>query len=220
VLVALWRVPLALVGASIANWEAMGVFTVTLAMGLSVLWLLGDWLARRRVWTALLASLCTMAAVVALSYQTHYERAWRSDFPILIACGVSGLALVGAFAMAGFSCRRTYTTVRLLSWLALWTWVVFAALALVGISIQALMINPLLLPAMLLMGLLMSLFGAGGLFLLVLPFLILSFRCPFYRERLEGALRLRQPSGHSPEDGPTGESPFAGPVGDPSAAEE
>jgi len=67
-----WRVPLAIVGMSPGDWESLGIFFLTIAIGLSIVWLLGDWLARRPIRWRMASALGVMLVVIAVSYPLHF----------------------------------------------------------------------------------------------------------------------------------------------------
>lgn len=177
------------------------------AFGLTVVLLLGAPLAR--CWRALgiVLTALSFAAVSLLAFITNplWERVLELSF-LVIFWLLSGMVFAGALSLTGWMCRRRFSAVRVLLRLpfCLWGMWLVAGSLLAGV---------------------VTLVSGGGFdwrgfavgsvvlalvsFGVILPFLILSFACPFYRERLKDLLRLPTTDASPPPASPvtTPESP-------------
>jgi uncharacterized membrane protein len=199
----------ALLGAGLANtFDAQnndGVSNViqaglAAAFGLAAIWLVGAGLVQRRRATAILLTTLAFAVVGVLTFVVGPagEQVWDLSrweplalflyLPMFWLTG--GLVYAGALNLVGCTCRKRLDRVRLSVWLPCFLWVLWlvAGSALGGA---------------------VTLMSGGGFnwfafvigssaiallsFAVVLPFLVLSFACPFYRERLKSLLRLTPP---------------------------
>jgi hypothetical protein len=174
------------------------------ALGLGAVWLLGAGLARRCqvvsvVLMVLAFSAVGLAAFVVspVSEQLWDLRRWEPAliWYLLLFWIVGGVAFAGALNLTGWICRMRFGRLRVSLWLPLWLWVMWLlAGALLGGVVTMVSghhfewVGLLLGPAVL----------ALVSFVLVLPFLILSFTCVFYYERLRDLLRLPAESGPPP----------------------
>lgn len=191
--VACWRIPPALLGVGEENLEPFAIFFLTLAMDLAVLWLLGDWLARRRWWLRLPAAIGLVVLVHFLSCLGHFDYPWSSGLNSLMMTGVGGLVVAVALALTGVSCRGIYGPVRVPLWSILWISLVMGGV-LFGFACVMLLWNgnggdswvEILLSVLVgsqMAGLLLD--------VVCLPFVILAVKCPLYRERLCNCLQLQ-----------------------------
>ena len=166
------------------------------AFGLAAIWLLGTALARCRRAPAIVLLALAFAAVslLALAVSPAWElvRDLRGDQPatpfyLLIFWIACGLVYAGALSLTGWMCRNRFGGLRVSLRLLFCLWVMWLVAGGLLMGIVAL--------------------GSGGGFEwlgflavtvaislvsygLILPFLILSFACAFYRERLKHLLRL------------------------------
>ena len=179
----------------------------------TVVWLVSPWLARRRLAVAFVLvpafamSVGLMAEFVfyqfmyvdpleALPYYVYGMFVSQDNYFIAV------FAMLLALTLSAFCCRRTYRPRRFLVWLAFWLLVAVAA----GITGDAVWMlsehGRLNVPLSLLPRLgLVSLCMAGVLYLFNLPFMILVFRCPMYRDRFHKLLRLPEESHHGDAGG-------------------
>ncbi len=160
-----------------------------LAIGVAAVWLLSarlGWKHRGLVFLAILGSLLAFGTLNCWAMTDWSEESLQAlQMEILLA--LSALVLAVAVSLAGWCCRRRYRPLGLLGWLILWlvtAWTVvtlpFAVVVLVA-SQGAVAWNEV----------------AGGIlaaalvcFAVLMPFFILSFASPLYRERLRGLLHL------------------------------
>jgi hypothetical protein len=131
-------------------------------------------------------------------------------FGTAITFGVSTLIILLAFVFAGCCCRKRYSGLRFMLWLAVWTAGICMIIALgyFGIAMIVLSIMGKGLPSGLLSALLQvlpaSLLLGGCLYVIVLPFMILAMRSCFFRERFYACMRLKSMVS---EDSTTGTEP-------------
>ena len=170
----------------------------------TVVWLVSPWLARRRLAVAfvLVPAFAVSVGFVAefALYQFMYVN--RLEFPRYFYGMLSQdtylvaiFAMLLAFTLSALCCRRTYRPRRFVLWLAFWLFVSVV----VGMTGDAVWIFYKLgrldiLPSRLPLVGLMSLCMAGALYLFNLPFMVLVFRCPLYRDRFHRLLRLPEES--------------------------
>jgi hypothetical protein len=186
---AFWRMPLMLFSGSKSadgNMEILGFFVVSLVMGWSAVWLLGHWLSvRSRILTLVLIA-AVMAAVVACSYFSHSEDATTvPPAAIAVYSGVCIALLSATMMLTGRWCRKGCSLGRFLLRLAVWfvaavlmlTLGVFLLLLASGVPAEQLFRDlPEVASA--------SAILAAILYLINLPFVVLAFLSPFYRDRL------------------------------------
>lgn len=166
------------------------------AFGLAALWLLGAGLARRGRAVSIVLMALAFAAVSLLAFaispvweQLLDLRQWEPVillYLLLFWVG-GGLVFAGALNLTGRMCRKRFSRLRVLLLLPLWLWVMWiVAGGLLGCMVTlgsggsfewiGLLVGPIIL--------------ALVSFVMILPFLILSFACSFYHERLKNLLRL------------------------------
>jgi hypothetical protein len=165
---------------------------VSLAIGISIVFLLGHKIGNRhRLATFLLAMLimvlvCT-AGLVSFGGLTSQNGAIFAIMSLIMAA-----VMLLAFVMSGFKCRKQYGPVRFMLWLAIWTigcmivaMFLYCAIAMIAMGMPV----PLL--EILMQLTLVGLMVGGILYAVVLPFMILVFKSGFFRERFFACLRLR-----------------------------
>jgi len=160
----------------------------SLGIGMAAVWLTSPYLAGHARFVNFLKMLGVQGAfsLLALAPGLDWGDAGFEILGALVYLGVLILVLVAGLNLAGFSCRRRFHPVRLLLWLLVWltagiTTVIlpFATVALFGGAGEIWMqVGTVILVAV------------GVAFVLLLPFLVLSFANNFYRERLRHLLRM------------------------------
>ncbi len=165
--------------------EMVGFLIGTGVLAWSVVWLMGHWLGggrrRRTFWLILVV----MLAIGLLSCFCQFEDA--DDLaPLLIIYSLCVFDLLLAMMLAGYFCRKKYTPQRFLGLLLLWvgataiglaaTFGILSIVTTFDLQYTAI-ITIIFIPVSLLLG--------GIIYLINLPFLILAFKSPFYRERFE-----------------------------------
>jgi hypothetical protein len=161
----------------------------------TVIWLLSPWLSRRRPIAAYFLAL-GLAAVIGIVAGVGVSENWS---PVsCISLGVYGLgifALLSAISLSGKCCRKRYRPRLFMVWLV--PSLIVGSVAGLTMTIATLMITigGVLLPhvfEVLFIIVVEALIVAAVLYLLNLPFMILVFRCPLYRERFQRLLRLSE----------------------------
>jgi hypothetical protein len=167
-------------------------------------WLLGPWLAKCRPAVAFVLVL-GQALLIGMAVQYSFRQSLLRDPLSLVVFATMFFPLPTAFALSGLCCRRTYRPWRFMLWLVPWLVVGFAVgciLCTVGVLVWGedlphgdpsdvlffLTVGPLVF--------------ATVAYLLNLPFMVLAFLCPPYRERFRKVLRLPEclpPSRPAPE---------------------
>ena len=166
------------------------------AFALAAIWLLGSALARRCRALAIAFMALAFAAVSLLAFVVSpvwEQLSGLSQFEpgvflyLLLFWVVGGLVFAGALNLTGWMCRRRFTrlrvTLRLLFWLLL-MWIVAAGL--LGCVMKFGSGDNFEWGALLMGALILTLAS----FVMILPFLLLSFASSFYGDRLESLLRL------------------------------
>ncbi len=161
------------------------------AFGLAAVWLLGAGLARcwRVLWIVLTALAFAAVSLLAFIANPLWEQALELSF-LVVFWLLSGVVFAGALSLTGWICRKRFSSVRVLVRLPFCLWgmwlVAGSLLAWVVAFVSGSHFD-------------WSEFAVGSVvlalvsFAAVLPFLILSFACPFYRQRLKSLLRLPPP---------------------------
>jgi hypothetical protein len=118
---------------------------------------------------------------------------------------VSGLVIVGALNLTGWMCRKRFGRLRVSLLLPLWLWVMWIVVwCLLGGVVTLVSGGDFDWTVLLMAPIVLALVS----FAVILPFLILSFACSFYRERLQRVLRLPTTESSPPPPTP---SPAAAP---------
>ena len=159
----------------------------SLAFGIAAVWLLATWLQERHRFLVFLKMLVTAAGFSALAFLVRQD---SGEGPVVLAflvfVGVCVLVTVAALSLTGLVCRPRYLPLRLSILSVVFTVALWAILS-APFAIFALAAGgggPWLELVTIVLAL------AAVTFVTVLPFLILSFTNPFYRERLKGLLHL------------------------------
>jgi hypothetical protein len=178
-----WTIFKKVVGANSTGIQIFDIIIDVLIFGQAIMWLLAEKISRKSRFVNCSVSLIVMIAVGAAAVVSSLGFEFSSKgVAACVAMVILSLAIVCGQGLAGFMCRRKYSGVRYSLWTALWEIVliavpiaVFGIFAMVMITRQAFAV---------LAGMAM---GAGLLGAVVygvsLPFLILSQRNSFWRER-------------------------------------
>ena len=166
------------------------------AFGLAAIWLLGSALTRRYRTLAIVFMVIAFAVVSLLAFAVSpaFEQVWdlrrwvaAAVLYLVLFSVVSGIAFAGALNLTGWMCRSRFTRLRVALRLPFWlcimwilAWGVFGCVMIFGFGGNSEW------GALLMAVLLLSLIS----FVIILPFLILSFINSFYGERLKSLLRL------------------------------
>ncbi len=173
--------------------ETFDMLFFSLTVGIAILWLLSHKLGNRnRIVTFFLALI--IMAVVGLAGAVSYAglEFTQQAAGALILFGILILAMLLAFVLTAWRCRKRYSNLRFMLYLAVWTVaaclgitilfysiVFIVAWAHISISTALLMVSVI--------GLVLSVF----LYVIIFPFMILALRSSFFRERFFACLRLK-----------------------------
>ena len=174
-----------------------------------MVWLLGHRLKSRYRTVTFFFMLGLMLAIGLLSYYCRLGfEGINSLFPMADLYSPCVLVLLLGTIFTARFCRKRCTLRRFLGWLPAWTGVVafvvfltypaMLALAMFGSSVKGLL--PSVMPV-LTMGMILG----GMVYLLNLPFLILAFKNPFYRQRFEALFGIEVVRRQDLERGDTSE---------------
>jgi hypothetical protein len=166
----------------------------SLMVGLAVLWLIANKLKEFRGIVRFLIALGIMVIISSLGILSLYmgfESRKRTFLMLLMLAFITGAILL-SFIISGKFCRKKYRPLAFLLWLGLWLPLcsVIALILFTGIGLAIMGSGPTLKQAMTqipIVGLIMGLF----LYILNLPFMILGFVHPFFRERFCACLNLK-----------------------------
>ena len=187
-------------GGSSASAEIFDAFIITLLTAWTVVWLVAPELSHRHWLLTSLSAFGVMLATGLLSYLCTFGVIIASSLSTLLVCyTIPALALLIAMALSSRCCRKTCQPWRFMAWLVLWIVLVLTAamstLA-VGVALYlAAAVNPSnlthvlgQLPIVALMGVIWGVV----LYLINLPFMLLAFGSPFYRQRFCSVLGLKE----------------------------
>jgi hypothetical protein len=162
------------------------------AFGLAAVWLLGAGLARGWRVLGIVLTALSFAAVSLLAFVANplWEQELELSF-LLIFWLLSGVVFAGTLSLAGWMCRRRFSSIRVMLRLPFYLW----GMWLVAGSLLAGVVTLVSgggfdWPGFAVGSVVLALVSFG----VILPFLILSFTCSFYRERLKSLLRLPAPA--------------------------
>ena len=166
---------------------------IPLTVGISVLWLLGHWLANRsRFVTFLLAF--TIMAVVGLAGAISYGGLEFSQQTVgyFVILAMLIFAMLLGFVLTGWCCRKSYRPVSFMLWLAVWTVTANIVCMLVVYSIAfSVQRFPVSVYTMLFLILVTGSVLGAITYVVVFPYMILALRSSFYRQRFFACLRLK-----------------------------
>lgn len=170
--------------------DAFGPIMQNIAFGTAAVWLLAPLLYRNKRFLAFIATLLVWILFSGIPFAaTAYERSGTETLPAGLFLALTVLIIAVGFNLAGQLCRRRYGAVRLS---------VFACVAVVAAWLVIAVPFYVMLSRMSGGGSVPAGEFFGGVlaialvsFLMLLPFLLLSFAEALYRERLIELLRLR-----------------------------
>ena len=176
-----------------ADAEMFGMVFHSLAVGITVLWLLANRLCNRNPLVTFLLAFVIMA-VLGLLGTVSYVGLEFSPRTIggLTLLGMLASAMLLSFGLTAWRCQNRYTGLRFVLYLASWTAVVWLATALIFFSIVLVIYRPPIpiFAAMLQLLVVGSVLG-GCVYVLVFPYMILAMSSSFFRERFYACLRLK-----------------------------
>jgi len=175
---------------SAAQFDVMfNAFTV----GVTIVWLVSHKFVGLNRFVIFLLALIVLDLTYVLNIFSFSGFAFDDETIMLTAffC-VAATATVFGFVLTGWRCRRRYTALRFMLWLAVWciavcvmAMFIYVAIAFVIMS-QSTPSGASFFVQILLVGLI---FG-GIVYVLLLPFMIMAFKNSLFRERFYGCFRL------------------------------
>ena len=188
----LWSWFQPILGAPSDVLEVLGTMVDAFLVALAVLWLLAYMLGNRnRILTFLLA-LCVLMAVNFIGIVSVQTWSSQAGLNLLIIQALGIVTLLLVFFLAGWYCRRQYGPWRFMLWLALWIVVISIVAFLIFFLIAVGRTGPVeeiirQIPQVLIAALIFAI----CLYMLNLPFMILAFISPFFRERFYAYFHLK-----------------------------
>ena len=164
----------------------------TFTIGIALLWLLAHKLGNRnRFITFILASIVMI--FISIVGQVAYGEFSEQTIMFLFFIIFLSFALLISFTLAGWRCRVKYTGLRFVLWLALWSIIATLAAMMIFMVVTIFIQQPSfdMLKSILFQVLIVGLVTGLLLYTINLPFMILAFCSPFYRERFYACLRLK-----------------------------
>jgi len=182
-------------GMSSSSATQFGTVLQSMAVGTAVLWLVAGYFTGFRGLIRCLLAFGTVVLVAACGILSYSARLSNETALFMVFFVFLTAIFVTALAVTRAVCRRRCGPRRFMLWLALWT-LVTGMPGTVGFVISGHMILSSDLSMIRLSEFLLAIFLVGpilslGLYLLNPPFMVLGFANPFFRERLEGCLRLK-----------------------------
>lgn len=170
--------------------EVLDVFCeslLALAFGMAAVWLLAPQLSSRLRIVAGLKILSVLAvfSIGAYAVTQNWLEMGGQQFAGLIILGITATVVTLALCLAGFANRRKFHTARF--WfVVLLGLIVFTMLGLLPFAVVAFLSDGAEVLGVLVI---FALVSSGICFVLLTPYLILSFRNGFYRDRISALLR-------------------------------
>jgi len=189
----LWLLFKKVLGMSSSDAQQFDMLFQSISIGIAVLWLIAHKLGGFNGFVRFCLSLCILAVIAVfgtLSYHTGFSGE-TSLFLVLLV--FMSIILLLAMTVAGWLCKRQYLPVRYMLWLGLCT-LFGSAVAMIGVFIIGMLF---IFPGQpKLMSVIFDVAGVGLIFgvclyVLNLPYMILAFHSPFFRERFYACLRLK-----------------------------
>lgn len=174
------------------GFEEILVLYQHMAMGLCVLWLVSHSArGRNRALVFLLAAVAlALACFMIIASDEAFKLGDVGRISAIVA-SLESLAIIGAMALGGISCRKKYTPLRFALWNALWL-PVANTLCVLGVAVIVLLTGggaPSLREMVFGVAMIVLVTTIGSVAIL-LPFLVLTFKNRLYRERFYAIFRL------------------------------
>jgi hypothetical protein len=189
----LWSMLRQLLHVPSAQGEMFGMMVNSLAVGVAVLWLVGDKIGNRSRLVTFLLALVIMAGV-GVGGGVSYGMADFSEqtLSVLMLLGVLVFSTLLGFVLSGWRCRKRYSGVVFTLWLAIWVTAAAMASMLVlftsAFIIQGVSISTF---KVLMVACMVGLICGLCAYIINLPYMILGLRSAFFRERFYACLRLK-----------------------------
>ena len=160
--------------------------------GIALLWLLAHKLGNRNRFITFLLALIIMIVISIIGQATYGEFSEQTIIFLSFIISLS-LAVLISFVLTGWRCRAKYNGLRFLLWLALWSIIASLASMMIFMVLAYIVQRPGIdiLRAIFFQALITGLVTGLFSYAINLPFMILAFCSPFYRERFFACLRLK-----------------------------
>lgn len=210
----LWLAFKEVANVSASSAVQFGTVLQSMAVGTAALWLTGGYFKGHGGLARFLLSFGTVVLVADLGVLSYSVEFSNETFLFLTLFVFLTLTVLAAIALTRAVCKGRYRPTRFMLWLALWM-LLGSMLAMFGFFIVgSLIMSSGLSRSQFSQALLMIIIGGPvlglGLYVLNLPFMILAFVNPFFRERLCDCLCLKPASevviGQSCKETPTNDS--------------
>jgi len=166
-------------------------------IGLATVWLLSHRFAGLNRFVVFLLTVLAMTVTYALSVLSYSGLEFTEETMMLAVFFIAVMAAaLLAFALTGWRCRKNYTALRFMLWLALWCpvlclFAMFAYALTAFVIIAMIMHQSISIGDVLIQIPLVGLLIGGVLYLLLLPYMILVLNCDLFRQRFYGCFRLK-----------------------------
>lgn len=173
------------------------MIVVSLAIGFSILLLLSHKIGNRNRFATFLLAMIIMVLVCIAGFISFGSLPSQEGIFLAIILMLLTTVMLLAFVLAGFKCRKKYSPVRFMLWLAIWmiggmaaSILIFytVALTVAGIMGQGL---PMSILKLLVQVTIAGLVIGGSLYAGMLPFMIFVFSNGFFRTRFYACLHLK-----------------------------
>jgi hypothetical protein len=189
----LWPILVKITSMPVSAQSTFSTLYQSLIIGIALLWLMSDYIGRFGVFAKFLLSSVIMFVTVSLCVLS-YSTSFTEDVAVLLTLFTCmTFALLFAITFSRLMCKQKYSQKRFMVWLALWM-LLLGSLATIMFFIMVSLIQSSW-PSNLISEF-SSVAGIGLIFGLVvyvfnLPFMIMGFVNPFYRERFLTCMRLK-----------------------------
>jgi hypothetical protein len=170
------------------------VFT-SLTIGLAILWLLAHKLGNRNRFVTFLLALVTMTVIGIVGAGSYSGLEFTGNtLGAVVVLTVLVLTMLLAIVLSGWRCRKRYSHLRFMLWLAVWSVAVCLVIMSVytGIAMFALSAANFPMPRYYYLIVIFgpSLVMGAFLYAVLFPYMILAMRSAFFRERFFSCFRL------------------------------
>ena len=177
-----------------SNAYEFSIIFHSISVGITVLWLVVNYFNRIGGFARFFMSFVTIVTVAYLGTFSHSTEFSNETVLFSALFAFMAVTMLCAMTIAGKLCSRKYSPLKFMLWMALYT-LVGSLITMFGFFIVATAImssgpGPDILEAILMVLLVGLIFGLF-LYVINLPFMILAFCSPFFRERFYACLRLK-----------------------------
>ena len=167
---------------------------VSYTVGIAVLWLFTHKLGNHNRFVTFLLAMLVMVVVGFVGLASYSMDIFSDETTMFLAfLTILALSVLVGYVLAALLCRKQYSGLRFMLWLALWV-VVNSVVAMLIFMVVVVLVEgnlPNDLTSMLLQVLVTGLVAGLLLYVINLPFMILAFCSSFFHERFYACLRLK-----------------------------